>query len=256
MNKEDKKKKRVLTDHHQVGKRFLPPFLHQGGSLTEVRWIDCILPELFWLGILNDYYGLRDGTRLALALAQVADKIYFTDKKILFASTTAYSELTEQQKNEVVNAIRASGELELLKKALLPLVAYYPECPLSFLFNTKIPRIEDSMTRLYKLKEILASLFDKWDRPAMLIQANAFYISSSTDLMLFMKDVELPNLEAIIEFPSTEESREAAAIIRATTIGLFGESHYIKQSPWPWYFWNRGLELGPCEYSGEYEEYE
>lgn len=48
----DTPKGQVLLDHKKVGKRFVPPLL-QLGPLGEIKWIDCILPELLWLGLLK-----------------------------------------------------------------------------------------------------------------------------------------------------------------------------------------------------------
>jgi hypothetical protein len=56
--------RRVLDDHKQVGKKFLPPFIAHLGSLNEVSWVDDLLPELLWLGMLNDRHGLRAGVSL------------------------------------------------------------------------------------------------------------------------------------------------------------------------------------------------
>ena len=51
----------VLGDHRRVGKRFLPPFVAMLGRLNPVKWIDALLPEVLWLGMLNNDHGHRRG---------------------------------------------------------------------------------------------------------------------------------------------------------------------------------------------------
>ena len=69
----DAQKSRVLSDHKKVEKRFIPPLL-QLGPLGEIKWIDCILPELLWIGLLNEYYDLSKGAELGLSLVRAAVK--------------------------------------------------------------------------------------------------------------------------------------------------------------------------------------
>jgi nicotinic acid phosphoribosyltransferase len=44
------------------------------GRLNPVKWIDTLLPEVLWLGMLNNDHGHRRGIRLAEALATAADR--------------------------------------------------------------------------------------------------------------------------------------------------------------------------------------
>ena len=80
MSKKDKKIRGVrkeigvLADHQKVGKRFIPPFLKMD-KIVEVRWVDPILPELLWLGLLNARYGLAKGAELAVAISRACFSI-------------------------------------------------------------------------------------------------------------------------------------------------------------------------------------
>ena len=136
------KKKEVFSDHKRVGKRFIPPLL-QLTTFQDLSWVDCTLPELLWLGLLNDQYGLKKGANLGLSLAKTAAAA--TEKKVKrwYALTSAYSLLTEQEKNKVIVALKTTSEHDALKLGLVQLVALYPECPLSFLFEGQVPVIED-----------------------------------------------------------------------------------------------------------------
>lgn len=249
------RKSLVLSDHQKVGKRFIPPLL-QSGPFHEVKWVDCILPELVWLGLINERYDLAKGADMALSLARAAVKTKNLPSKIWFAPTSAYAAFTEEQKSEVIKILKLSNDLEPLKEALDPLAAFYPECPLNFLFEGKFPSRENSKGNLELFKVFLSTLFNRWEKPATLMQANAVYIAFVTNLLKVKKGLALANFPAVAAFPNTEESRQVAASVRATVNQFFGVHFCEKSSPWPAYFWNRGLNLESCDFQRVYEAYE
>jgi hypothetical protein len=164
-----KQRSRVLSDHQQVGKRFIPP-MQQLGPWKDANWIGSILPDLLWIGLLNDYHGLKKGAELSLSLARAAtqasgiDPREFNKKfgkapKHWFATASAYNLLSQEQQLEMVKLLKQSSQLAQLVEALAPLVAFYPKFPLNFLFEGEIPtgKKED----LESLKTLLPKLFDK-----------------------------------------------------------------------------------------------
>ncbi len=240
--------KRVLSDHQKVGKRFIPPFLQKISNLQEVMWLDYILPELLWLGLLNEYYDYKTGAALALSLAKAAVTVNDPSNKIWFAPTSSYSILKKNQKNKIISFLRSSNELGLLQNALFPLGAFYPKCPLNFLFRDRLPRTRNSNDNLEKFKSILSGMFDRTGIPSTRMQANAVYIAFVTDMLIVDSKTSLANFPAIADYPETDESIRIAASVRATTTTFFGFEQDKKSSPWSTYFWNRGLELESCEY--------
>lgn len=250
----NKGKQRVLVDHHRVGKRFVPPFLHKLGQFGEVNWPDCILPELLWIGLLNRHLGFKEGTNLALSLAKAAVETFDELPKLWFAPTSSYGALTVEQRRMVTRTLKEFRHLDSLRKAIIPLGAFYPDCPLNFLFEGKLPEPKDSKEHLEELKEVVSSLFDRWDTPATRVQANAIYIAFVTGKLKVAAGTPLANFPAVADFPHTEESKIIASGARAMVNGFFGgEGLYDKSSFWPEYFWNRGLELEPCEIRGDDE---
>jgi hypothetical protein len=250
-----KTKRHILSDHQKVGKKFIPPFL-QLGKFNEVKWIDCILPELLWLGLLNNQYDLAKGADLAISLARSATKVCNSGSKIWFAPINAYATLTKQQKNEINKSLKASNNLDSLQEALTPLFAFYPECPLNFLSEERNPNSLNSKENLEQFKLLLSTLFNRHEKAATLIQANAIYIAFVTDFLKVVNNTDMANFPLVAEFPNTEESVRVAAGVRNTVNVFFGGELYDKSSTWPKYFWNRGLELEACDYQGIYEKYE
>lgn len=259
-------KGRILSDHQRVGKKFIPP-MQQLGPWKDANWVGSILPEFLWLGLLNAHHGKRDGAALALSLARAATDVTgpnpsgsipqgpmpkFAKPPVRwFATTDSYTSLNEEQQSEVVRYLEASGQLEDIAEALNPLIAFYPDCPLRFLYKGIIP--VENKDRLEWFKTVLAELFDKYDTPATFVLANAIYIAFVTNKLKVMKGSMLSKFPAVEDFPRTEESRHVAASIRASVNVLWGNE---KPSDWPGYFWNRGLAIETCDYERIYEAYE
>jgi len=253
---ERKNKVGVLSDHRRVGKRFIPPFFQTSGGLVEVRWIDTILPELLWLGLLNDRCGLEKGAALSVSMTRAALRSKGQENRILWAATSAFTSLTDDQKTSIVQALKASGDLEALRYALMPLCQFYPECPFIFIFGSSPhPHPDPPRAGLAWLKAVLKTLFDRWDKPGTLVQANAIYIAFVSDILKVVKGLSLANFPAVADFPDTEESKKIASGCRAIVTSFFGGGPlYDMSASWPRYFWNRGLELDPCEIQGLSDE--
>ena len=80
---------RVLRGYRRMGKRFIPPFL-QHMSLTESRWMDERVPELIWIALLIQVFGLKRGTEIALKIAKSAAKCGQPTQKA-FAAASDYT---------------------------------------------------------------------------------------------------------------------------------------------------------------------
>lgn len=250
--------KSVLSDHKKVGTRFIPSWL-QHVELDEIRYVDFILPELFWLAALNDSHGWAKGAELALALPKAATKVsgqVGATSHECPALTSSYSALTGGQMREIVESLQSTGLLQAIRQALTPLVVLYPRCPLEFLFEEKSVDEDDLRTSLERHKSLLSSLFDRGGMTATRMQGNAVYIAFITGRLVVKKGLALANFPALEDFPRTEESRRVAASVRATVNVLAAHSTTASESSWASYFWNRGLELEPCDLHSIYDAHE
>ncbi|MBK8982399.1 MAG: hypothetical protein IPM38_08815 [Ignavibacteria bacterium] len=141
--------------------------------------------------------------------------------------------------------------MELIKKALYPLLIYYPLCPLSFLFENKITNNENAFL-IYEFKQFLKKMFDRWNTDATFVQANAIYIAFDSGNLKVNKGLLLAEFPEVQHFPYTEKSKQVASSIRAALNGYFGRDR-IGSVKWPMYFWNNGLILQKCEFLNNYE---
>jgi hypothetical protein len=234
---------KVLSDHRRIGSRFIPPLIHKLGQPQEMSWVDTRLPELIWLALLNQRYGVMRGAELALEIARAAIDSLGPAKKIWFAPMSAYANLTEEQQLAVVTNLK-KYDLSDLRAGLAIFADFYPYFPMGFLIRGGT-RNECPVAGLSDLKTLLRDSFDKTSKVATLMQANAMYIALVTDMLTASPGIAFANLPAVADYPETEESERVGASVRAGIMGLFGMS-YENSSPWPGYFWNRGLEIDDC----------
>jgi hypothetical protein len=238
----------LLSDHKREGKKFIPPMLTLG-VFKEVGWKENILPELIWVALINEKYGPRDGAELCLKVAQAAiEAVSDPDKKQkpLYAGASSFALLNDAEQNKMVELLDKKSKLWPVRAALQPLVFFYPECPMSFLFRDNAANRNDGTPDIQVIKRILDAHFNRWDKPATMVQANAVYIAFVTGKLKVFEGLSLANFPAIQNFPETEESLQVAGAVRGTVSTFFGgEADYLRTS-WPSYFWNRGLELEGC----------
>lgn len=249
MSQKGKSKKGILSDHKKVGKVFKPPFM-QLGQLEETSWTKYTLPELFWIGLILERYGLQNGIDLCLTLAEEARQVQQEDQNNWFAATSVYTVLTNESQAIVSQRLATMNKLQPIQEALSSLIYFYPECPLAFLFEgVNLSMEQDDLT---DLKEVLASMYAKRDRLPILAQAQGTYIALVAQKLRIPKDCELTNLEAVKNYPDTEESLRVGASVCATCNMLIGMVMKENRSDWSDYFWRRGFEIDSCEYELPY----
>ena len=93
---ECEKSRRVLRGYKRKGKRFIPPFL-QYINPGESRWMDHRVPELVWIALLMQVFGVKEGTAVAKSIAQAAAKCEQATKRA-FAAASDYAELGNEQR--------------------------------------------------------------------------------------------------------------------------------------------------------------
>jgi len=79
-------------------------------------------------------------------------------------------------------------------------------------------------------------------------QATAVWLAFDCGRLKFSTGLALAEFPKIQDYPDTELSQRIAASIRSSLNQFFGELDMMASgSAWPVAFWNRGLELEPCE---------
>lgn len=243
---------RPLSDHVREGKVFKPPLSRL--PLRETSWVKLTMPELLWIGLLQEAHNLAYGVDLSLALAEAAIRAKSgAPHSLSFVDTSSYAVLQESEWHEVHRVLIETDTLADIQLALAPLVHFYPECPFVHLFKDLPIEFPDEATALKSFKVVLESLYSKQDRAATLVQGTAVYIALVSGKVMLTASVSLGNLEALADYPQTDESQRVGASVRAMCNFLIGNSSEKSDTNWVEYFWDRGFELEPCDYELPYQ---
>ncbi len=224
------KKQKILQDHKRKGKTFIPPLMHGIGPFKETIWAKTALPELLWIALIQDYYGYREGVELITSLSQIAHKCAPSVKKRVFATINSLGTLTADEQSCIQSNLADSGELLKIQKALLPLIACYPECPLRFLFQDK-PDLSGKRVRYLKqLKFLVRRMYDKVSIDSVMVQATAIGLAFDSGVLKVFEGLALASFPEIEKYPLTDLSKKVAASIRATMHMFFNEPFYVEQT--------------------------
>ncbi len=239
-------KKKILQDHKRKGKTFIPPLMHRIGPFKETIWAKTMIPEFLWIALIQDCYGWRDGVELITSLSQIAHKCSPSVKKRVFATINSLGVLTADEQSCIQSNLADSGELLKIQKALMPLIAFYPECPLRFLFSDKPDLSVKGVQYLEQLKSLVKKMYDKVSIDSVMVQATAIWLAFDSGALKVFKGLTLASFPEIEKYPHTELSEKVAGSIRATMHIFFHEPYYVEPANWPSYFWNQGLKIDPC----------
>ena len=229
--------RKVLQGHRREGKRFIPPFL-QYINMQEVGWRSDLIPELIWIALLIDHFGMHRGVELCASLAKSAAQC--TGKPTgAHAFISEYSALMDQERDCIRDRLSTSDELAAIVTGLSALLVNYPQSPLMFLGQP------DDDSGLEKLKLLITALMDRRDKTATFVQSTAVYIYFVNNKLKVPPDSALANFTAIEMYPDTDESQKIASFVRATMNGMVPTLDLPVD--WRNYFRDRGRSLEPCE---------
>jgi hypothetical protein len=237
------RRREVLGDHKRIGKRFVPPFLYQLGPLTEISWVDKIMPEILWIGFLIDHFGYQRGVELGLHLSKSAVAAYASEKCEFFGWNSSFDRLSTEQKESILWNLDKLDVLADLLAGLRPLLALYPSCPLYFLAKQPILP-EDSDLDL--IRSTVEKLYARRDVFATRVQSTVVYFSFIAGCLKVSSRTSLADFPEVERYPDTEKSKQIAANVRAVLNLLYGEFDDQTSPKWPLIFWNHGLALEDC----------
>jgi hypothetical protein len=226
------RKPQILGDHKTQGRILLPPFVHMLGPLQEVSWINQLLPEFCWIGLIQYEYGLKRSVELITSLARTARSVRPIVSHQPFATATSYLELSDSEWTQLRDRMAAIGNLSPIQDALEPLIALYPECPLRAVFA--VPVVAAPENALSRMTDLVSSLFHRHDRDVMMIQATVISLAFDAGMLKVQEGLALAQFPKIEDYPDTEISREIGASIRATLTGFLGKDGLLgSKRHWP-----------------------
>lgn len=237
------KRTQVLGDHKRLKSKLVTPFNDAFGPMREVSWINTMIPELLWIALVQQAWGPRRGVEIITAFTRDVRASDPTRDRTIWAAAGKFAALP----NGVLSGIiEGRPYRDDLCAPLTPLHAHYPDHPMRELvpLTTARPWSQE----LNGLKALVDELFDRSSKNATLVQATATWLAFDAERLKVSAGLALADFPRIEDYPETEQSQRIAASVRATLNQMFGELDLMASgTDWPVAFWNRGLELEPCD---------
>lgn len=235
------KKESILAGHKKVGKKLIPP-MKQLPQMRSLSYVDDMLPELLWLGLINDRIGAASGTRFFKEFLGATEPVRSQMKGTNLALASSYGVLDAAARGLLIQELTSRDLLGSLTDYLQPLLVLYPLFPLGFLGSPGTPRSNRELVD--ELETCVSRHADKHETPGIVLSGDVLLSRLVTRTIKFADTIKLPDFEAIFTAPESEEAQRAAAFMRSNALAELGMN---APNPWPEYFWRRSYELSPCE---------
>lgn len=235
-------KKPILKGYKRIGTKFIPPIL-QMGPVTNISYVNQILPELIWMGLLNDRYGYKKGISLVEQITTRAFENRACENHINFALCSNFSLLPVTSKQALLEDMEIEKIRPLLSEAIAPLHLLYDDFPMSFLCNEQ--RAMDTSELLRQMAACVALHFDRFDVPACVIQANVLYVREINGGIAYAEGLR-PDFNAILGDPDSRETQSAMAKARMGAMMEFDQPTSVVETDWSESFWDQGYKISRC----------
>lgn len=233
----------ILSDHFRRKKVLVPPLNHHL-NIQEANYGKNVIPEIIWLDFLLEAYGLRQTVGIVEALTDGLESVKVKDQPSNCCVMSCYGRLSDDDKNQFLNHPSVKRIIKDVREALVGLKKYYPEAPINFLLtNTPISRA----TYVNDLKQALIRIYDPRSMRTTHALACMFYAQAYTGHLIISDQMDRFDLNDIVKYPDTEESKHVAAFVRTSAKTFITMLNLDVQPQWPQYFWKRCYELEPCK---------
>ncbi len=248
-HKKTKNDSGILANHKKEGDKLIPPLIAKHGDIIfKLDWIGQYLPDTLLIALLIDEFGERMAIKIAGDFIKEAESVLNIGPEKSLAFVSGYYDITNGQGKKIRANLGNNGLLDNIQLTIYPLVSLYNECPLNILFDERAleKNHSDIETSLATLKRVVKNNFIRRDREAMITQTALLYLLGLTRKFTVSANINLGNLNAMFEYPETEEAREVAASVRASLNGLYYFNR-DKREIWCRYFWRHGYSISSCE---------
>lgn len=246
-----KKKKRVLGSHTQKGKKFFPPFLANFPleKISYLTWLDDLLPEFVWISMLHSQFEMRTTIEITSKFVHAVNNSGVKNISKIRAYICEYESIVPEDALKIQAELRKEGIFEKFCSCLIPLLVLYPECPFKKIFESKY--FEENKvsveTALGVMKKVVSENFDRQSFEATITQVTAIHMILEAGGLKMTPEIaeKYRNMDRVLEYPKTEESRTLASGIRAF---LNGMNFKDPSDKWKKYFWRQGYKVSVCEF--------
>src|SRR5699024_4522339 len=143
-----------------------------------------------------------------------------SDKAVNFALQYAYGTLSQDEKNRIVEEWAKRSMLDDIQNALAPLTLLYDGFSMKFVGPPDTVVSEDAL--IQRMSICVANHIDKYEVPSVALHGSMMLTRLIAGKMYFSKDIQLPDFNAAIDAPNSDEGKRAAGFMRATALGEMG----------------------------------
>lgn len=229
-----------LPNHKKIKNRMVPSFLTQI-PMEFTRYIDDVLPEIIGIALLHDALGYRRGAEIALEISRFLNEL----GDIAFPLVSVIGGLSDSDKKKFVERMDKIGASAEISTAFTPLNEVLGNTPLNFIERNN--SIESEVSHKY-LRTCVDRHFSRYSHTTSAALATLYYTQAVIGKIHVASNLRMPDLDAIIGNPESEEALKSKADVRIFSLMAIGQLKQHKASDWPKIFWKRCLASSPCEY--------
>lgn len=253
-------KQSILTDHKRDRKKLIPPILaFMGENYSPYSWARQIVPEVLWIALLHQSLGLKKAVPFALMMVSEADRLCTAEPKPNFSKASSYGILTEEQKASFVKCIAKDPDFHSAIDALSPLFLLTPVSPMNFLKSDKLKLKKETAVEV--MHDLLPKMYSRGSRDSVLCIATSICAAvrqQKFQMATHLFDKFNRDMIAIEDYPRTEDSKAAAASLRAMApMLLINQEGQGRERLYDWLeqFWAQVGSFGSCQlpFDIEYE---
>ncbi|SUT91234.1 hypothetical protein [Actinobacillus lignieresii] len=242
MNKAECQKK-VLKDHKKIGQTLIPPLM-QLPNLQETSFREESLPSLIWISAIFLRCSDKEAVENIVHFITKCNEILNDEKKLALVFINNFNCLNNEQKEKIRVGI-GDYMLNFLRKMLEHHHFLFSDYPLDFLFDNYDFQITKN-DAVSLLKEDISALLDRYNMHATKVQTTAFYSMAVTGQIVFGPDIDIPNLNAILTAPESDESKRVGAFVRASLNGVNSFDSVSGKEDWAKLFWKQCFNMEAC----------
>ena len=242
--------RQILEDHRRRGKVLVAPFNYLIGPINDVSWVDIVIPEISWIGLIRQKYGHAVSVQVITSFTRTVRRVIGGTPIPILSAVSEYAALDDKKWADIREAAAQDGSLFSIQKALDPLIALYPKCPLRRALINPPSCSTDQHVAL--MKDVIENLLNRSKRDPMMGQATAVWLAFDSGMLKVDKGLSLSRFPEIENYPDTEDSLRVGAAVRQAVTIQFGPTKASEEATaWRRYFWARGLQVSPCEFYNE-----
>jgi hypothetical protein len=234
--------KRILSDHQKIKKKLITP-INQKLNLNETSHSNDTIPEIIWLDLLYCHYGLKETVEIITKLTYEIEKLKLDLGLFNCCILSSYEKLDENKKSIIINNKEIQLIASKLNNALVGFKNCFPNCPIDFLLK------ESDLYNVQfidKLKKSIINLFDRRSINSTYALATVFHSQNCAGHLFFSSKMDKFDINEILKYPDTDESRRVAAIIRASAKPFIIQFQNENNSLWKNKFWDICYQIEPC----------